>query len=117
MDIKEKFNEYMKTLAEGESPSRVDFCKSIDCPPGSLKRRHPKFKFSKMTAKYTQSLIHADYDRRRLQLIEATIEVLAESDTGQITLAQVTNKLGVSPNYTYHYFSSFRALLLAAKNH
>lgn len=114
MDIKKKLKEYMETLEEGKSPKRIDFCEFIDCPPGSLKRRFPKFKFNHMIAKYKDSLIHAEYDRRRRELIEATREVLDTSATRQITMTQVTDKLGVSRTYPYHYFRSFRALLLTA---
>ncbi len=59
----------------------------------------------------------AKRDRRRLQLIEATIETIAERGLVGTTLAQVAKAAGVSYGVVGFYFRSKDALLRATLDH
>lgn len=62
-------------------------------------------------------LRYATEDDRRRQIIEATIETLAEVGFGATTLALIGRRAGVSPGLVSHYFGDKDSLLEATLRH
>ncbi|GAA3865038.1 transcriptional regulator BetI [Celeribacter arenosi] len=53
-------------------------------------------------------------EERRADLIEATIRVIGESGTLNVTAGQIAESAGVSPGLVFHYFHDKEGLFLAA---
>ncbi|WP_373356176.1 choline-responsive transcriptional repressor BetI [Pseudoroseicyclus sp. CXY001] len=55
--------------------------------------------------------------RRRDELIRATIKVIGEAGSLDITVSRIAKKAGVSPALAFHYFGDKEALFLASMRH